>query len=313
VSWNPRAAPARLLGNVAALLWSPSGGRLAALVRTRRADTLEVIQAAGGRATRWASIPDACVTLGSWAPVGNRIAGWVDGGCDDDADGEPLEVFAPGVAPRQLAWAIIDLFSLSWSPDGGTLAVVTPGGRSVWWEDKHIELCPMTTASCRALPKPAGAAALEPAWSSSGTLYYVTASNSGAFSNNGNADWAPGWIAEWENTSRAWELPPGASSPTELPTALGPVLAFDPSARSAATLLVRDDALWLLEAGSSSPVRIAGPLLASAAPSGYYGEIDWTALFSWSDAPGPSEVASQASATLPWELETVPNPPGGGS
>ncbi len=94
-SFAPRAAPERLLGNVAALLWSPSGNRLAALVRTRRADTLEVIPAAGGRATRWASIPDACVTLASWAPVGNHIAGWVDGNCDDDADGEPLDVFAP--------------------------------------------------------------------------------------------------------------------------------------------------------------------------------------------------------------------------
>jgi hypothetical protein len=76
---------------------------------------------------------------------------------------------------------------------------------------------------------------------------------------------------------------------------------------------VRDDALWLLQVGSSSPVRIAGPLLESPAPSGYYGEMDWTALFSWSHAPGPSEVASQASVTLPLELEAVPNPPSGGS
>lgn len=312
-SFAPRTAPERLLANVESLLWSSSGRRLAALVSTRTANTLEVIPAAGGPATRWASIPDACVTLASWAPVGDRIAAWVDGGCVDDADGVPLDVFAPGVAPRKLAWAIIDLFSLSWSPDGRTLAVVTPGGRSVWWSDKHIELCSMTAASCRVLPRPAGDAALEPAWSASGTLYYVTASNSGPFSNDGNADWAPGWIAEWENTSRAWELPPGASSPTELPAATGHVLAFDPSGRSTATLLVRDDALWLLQVGSSSPVRIAGPLLESPAPSGYYGEMDWTALFSWSHAPGPSEVASQASVTLPLELEAVPNPPSGGS
>jgi len=309
-SFAPRTAPERLLANVESLLWSPSGGQLAALVRKQRTNALEVIPAAGGRATRWASIPDACVTLASWAPAGERIAAWVDGGCVDDADGEPLDVIAPGVAPRQLAWAIIDLFSLSWSPDGRTLAVVTPGGRSVWWSDKHIELCSMTVASCRVLPKPAGDAALEPAWSaSSGTLYYVTASDSGPFSNNGNADWAPGWIAEWENTSRAWELPLGASSPSELPAATGHVLAFDSSRTSAATLLVRDDALWLLAQPAGAPVRIAGPLLASSAPSGYYGEIDWTALFSWSAAPGPSEVASQASATLPDELEAVPNPP----
>jgi len=55
-------------------------------------------------------------------------------------------------------------------------------------------------------------------------------------------------------------------------------------------------------------VRIAGPLLRSAAPSGYYGQLDWSALFAWSLAPAPSEVPSQASAELPAELEAVPNP-----
>jgi hypothetical protein len=89
----------------------------------------------------------------------------------------------------------------------------------------------------------------------------------------------------------------------------GNVLAFDPSDRSEATLLVRNDALSLLTSSDASPVRIAGPLLSGSAPSGYYGEMDWSALFSWSFAPGPSEVTSQASYVLANELEAVPNPP----
>ena len=37
--------------------------------------------------------------------------------------------------------------------------------------------------------------------------------------------------------------------------------------------------------------------------------MDWTALLSWSEANEPSEVLSQASIELPYELEEIPNPP----
>ena len=308
-SFAPSTGPQKLLANVWSLLWSPSGGSIAANVSAHQRSTVEVIPATGGAPIRWYSTRDACITLASWSPTGERIAAWVDPGCDDNADGMPLYIISPHLARRKIAMTLIDMFSLSWSPDGQTLAVVSPGGRSVWWENKDVEVCSMTPFSCRRLPKPPGTVALEPAWSASGTLYYLTASDSGPFANEGHAYWSPGWIAEWEATSTAWELAPGAAAPSELPAATGHVLAFVPSSTSSTMLLVRDDALWLLRDDASTPVRIAGPLLNSAAPSGYYGELDWTALFAWSAAPGPSEVASQASAALPDQLETIPNPP----
>ncbi len=308
-SFAPSTAPRRLLANVWSLLWSPSGESIAANVSAHQRSTVEVIPATGGAPIRWYSTREACITLASWSPTGERIAAWVDPGCDDNADGVPLYLISPHVVPRKIATTLIDMFSLSWSRDGQTLAVVSPGGRSVWWENKDVEVCTMTPLRCHGLPKPPGTVALEPAWSASGALYYVIASASGPFANNGHADWSSSWIAKWEATSRAWELAPGAASPSELPAGTGHVLAFDASSTSSTMLLVRDDTLWLRQNNASPPVRIAGPLLNSAVPSGYYGEMDWPALFSWSAAPGPSEVASQASAALPAELETVPNPP----
>ncbi|MGH9918215.1 MAG: hypothetical protein ACRD6W_05005, partial [Nitrososphaerales archaeon] len=119
--------------------------------------------------------------------------------------------------------------------------------------------------------------------------------------------YSPGWIERWQQTHRGWLLAPGAATARVAPYD-GAVLAFDPSASSPAVLFVRDDALWLTATPTSKPVRVAGPLLASTAPSGYYGEFDWSALFSWSSAPGPSEVASQAAIVVPYALEAVPNP-----
>jgi hypothetical protein len=60
-------------------------------------------------------------------------------------------------------------------------------------------------------------------------------------------------------------------------------------------LFVADDAIWLANPTLGAPaVRVAGPLFSTAAPSGYYGEVDWTAALAWSAAP----VSGQSSAQL---------------
>ena len=60
-----------------------------------------------------------------------------------------------------------------------------------------------------------------------------------------------------------------------------------------------DDELWLADTSSLAPaVMAAGPLYSSVAPNGYYGEVDWSASFSWSLAP----VARQVSAQLIGEV-----------
>ena len=304
-----RRPPQKLLSGVGAFLWSPSGTSIAVL-SDQRSDgtTIEVIRATGGRVTLWwhSKVPD-CLTLASWSPTGREIAAWSDLGCDDQADGEPLDLVTEGHPPRPVAVTLVDMFSLAWSADGRKLALVTPGDRSIWGNGKDVEICQVPSLACQKVAVPAGDVGLEPAWSGAGTLYFVTASGTGPFGNEGQANWSPGWIARWEQTHQAWALLPGAKAPTRLAGA-GPVLAFDASDVPGATLMVRGDALWLLARPKASPARVAGPLLASPAPSGYYGEFDWSALFSWSAAPGASEVASQASYAFASALEQVPNP-----
>jgi len=89
-SFAPSTPPRKLLANVWSLLWSPSGRSIAANVEAHRSSTVEVIPATGGVPIRWYSTREACITLASWSPTGERIAAWVDPGCDDNADGMPL-------------------------------------------------------------------------------------------------------------------------------------------------------------------------------------------------------------------------------
>ena len=302
-----------LATDVESFLWSPSGRQVAVLRQswTRRAfrASIEVLPADGGPGTTWWRASSAeCVTLASYDPTGAVVAGWADVGCVDNADGEPLELFSDGRSPVGVGTSLIDMSSLAWSP-GGELAVVSPGDRTIWADGKDIELCGTAPAACHRLAVPAATVALAPAWAASGALYFVSASGSGPFSANGGAFYSPGWVARWQSTHAGWSPPPGATAPRTLSPSLGNVLAFDPASRGAALVFVRDDSVWLVSEPGASPSRVAGPLLASTAPSGYYGLVDWTALVSWSEAAEPSEVQSQASAAMPSELEQVPNPP----
>jgi dipeptidyl aminopeptidase/acylaminoacyl peptidase len=309
-----RTSAVRVATNVGSFLWSPSG-RGVAVVRqsgTGRAfrTSLEVVPDNGGPGTTWWQASGTeCVTLASYDPTGTAIAAWADNGCDDNADGEPLELFSAGRSPVTVATSLIDMSSLDWAPDGDELAVVSPGDRTVWANGKDIEICKVAPLACHRLAIPNGTVALDPAWSASGTLYFVLASASGAFSDEGRAFYSPGWVAQWQGTHRAWALRPDTTVPRAASPSLGKVLTFDAAAKSDALLFVRDDSIYLLPHPGVVPIRVAGPLLANPAPSGYYGLMDWAALFSWSDANEPSEVPSQASAELPAELEQVPGGP----
>jgi dipeptidyl aminopeptidase/acylaminoacyl peptidase len=298
--------------NVQWFLWSPSGRQVAVLHQTwdRRAShtSIEVVPADGGPGvTWWQTSSVECVTLASYDPTGRVIAAWADR-CSDSADGDPLELFSDGRPPVTVGQSLIDMSSLAWSSDG-ELAVVSPGDRTIWANGKDIELCEVTPLACHRLAIPAGRVALGPAWTTSGTLYFVLASASGPFSANGNAFYSPGWIERWQGSHAGWTLPEGAAAPRGSSPPLGNVLAYDAADRGGSLVFVRDDSLWLLSHPGIAPIRVAGPLLASTAPSGYYGLVDWTALFSWSEANGPSEVQSQASLVLSSELEEIPNPP----
>ncbi len=187
--------PTALLTGVGSFLWSPSGRSIAVVSETSTRDAaIEVMPASGGvTATWWHSAAPQCVTLGAWSPATEEIAAWFDQGCDDDADGAPLDLVAPGNRLEQVATTLVDMFSVSWSPDGHQLAVVAPGDRSIWGGHKDVEVCRLPTVTCRNVAIPAGDVGLQPAWSGDGTLYFVTASGSGPFGGTGGAYWSPGW------------------------------------------------------------------------------------------------------------------------
>jgi hypothetical protein len=182
--------------------------------------------------------------LASYEPHGQVIAAWADG-CDDNADGDPLELFSDGRPPVTVGQSLIDMSSLAWSSDW-ELAVVSPGDRTIWADGKDIELCEIAPLACHRLAIPAGSVALGPAWTTSGTLYFVLASRSGPFSANGNAFYSPGWIERWQNSHAGWTLPEGATAPRGSSPPLGNVLAYDAADRGDSPVFVRDDSLWLL-------------------------------------------------------------------
>ena len=99
-------------------------------------------------------------------------------------------------------------------------------------------------------------------------------------------------------TDTEWGLTPTGTQGRLAGAPPGTVLAL-PAAAGSSVLYVADDELWLADTSSLAPaVMAAGPLYSSVAPNGYYGEVDWSASFSWSLAP----VARQVSAQLIGEV-----------
>ncbi|MHB1582798.1 MAG: hypothetical protein ACYCU7_00415 [Acidimicrobiales bacterium] len=97
----------------------------------------------------------------------------------------------------------------------------------------------------------------------------------------GRSIWSPG------HDVAPCDLPTVTCLPVAVPVGDESQLA-EPAAAGTRLLAVGDDALWPTSLGSTGPpVQVAGPLYSNAAPSGYYGEVDWTGTFAWSAAVGP--------------------------
>lgn len=116
-----------------------------------------------------------------------------------------------------------------------------------------LALC-MTSSDCRAVDQSAGAV-VDPAWSDTGRMAYVT-SPTARIAQTANAPVRPDqesrvWVADSEGQGATVVAGGGAMSPQWLPD--GHHLLF-----------VRGKTLWTLNADSRSSVAIAGPLGASA-------------------------------------------------
>ncbi len=302
----PGQAPVRLAGvgpgfGVENLAWSPGGSTIAYddVVAGRAATattppvtpvmSIGTVPAVGGAPTTVYQRTDGTgLTLAGWWPNGGGLLFWEAPGGGNLPDGKPLYALAAGsTQPVPLAQGLARPFALAADPVASTEAVVAGLNRSIWAAGRGIDLCPLPAGSCEPIAVPAGDEALAPSFTSSGTLIYATASVSGPFGQEGGADWTAGYLAEWDATNQLWALPPGGT-PAPLSQAGAGSLLGQPAASGDRLLVVRDDALWLASLGSSSPaVRVAGPLFSNAAPSGYYGEVDWAGTFAWSEASGP--------------------------
>jgi hypothetical protein len=173
--------------------------------------------------------------------------------------------------PRPLATTVVYLPWLAWSPDGTTLALVGGTGGSPT-HDKRLELCRVAPPSCSVIAIPAGAVALDPAWSADGTrLAFVTA-----------LDWtAPASGQAWFATRRVWAAssdgsgaepvtgaPPGVTAPTWLsPDVIG---------------YVTGAGIQAVNVDSGSVVTFADRLSgASGAGPDSYGKTPWGGLAVW--------------------------------
>jgi hypothetical protein len=235
-------------------------------------------------------------------------------GAVHDNDGSPIALIArPGARPRVLARTLSSRVTdaIAAGPDGA-LAVVADqlngGGREIG-TGKTVETCSAAPMSCTPVPgattwvgpnrqrcvipsqsprtclgspvppagRPGSGVSLDPSWSPGGGLLAYIRAPTALTAGWPDAAWYAAhaiyvWNAHSGATSRI-DAVDGASVPTW-------------SADGRDLLYVSGDGLWLAPVDRGSPVEIAHPLFP---PSGlyksftndYYGQIPWTAQFSW--------------------------------
>ncbi len=275
--------------------WSPDATHFAIVAGTNPGPggpvptaQLQVIPVTGGQAVTWYATTGNSIDLDAWWPGGGGILFWLDTGSSSSvaADGLTLYSQERGESPRALATTLVNPAWVVPSPAGDTVAVVAGGDRFIWGGAKDVATCALATVACTPVDHPVGTVTLFPAWASSHQVAYVTASASGPFGRDGPADFGPGWMAEWDATNRLTLS--GAQGSTTLSAAGGGVVDAVWDDTGQGLLLVRDDALWWEPSSSSAPVRVAGPLYSTAAPSGYYGQVAWPSMFAWHSAGGAS-------------------------
>jgi len=191
------------------------------------------------------------------------------------ADGLGLyEVRAPGAPVAKLGVTVGDTVAVG--PPGRF--AFTDGPDRYAWLTKSAVACSAAKATCSALPAPPGKLTMYPAWSPhGGALAYVEAPSSSA------GDFRLPTVQRWYGAHTLWVLPDGTRTASEVKGAAGasaPVWSAD----GQSLMYVAGDSLWLLPAVSSRPVRVESPLFSPGAWPGYYGQVNWSGQFVWSEA-----------------------------
>jgi Tol biopolymer transport system component len=229
-----------------------------------------------------------------WTRHGESVVFWEDSDFSASIMADGLELFripAAGGAPRSLGLSTLvrpDMLSCSPAPE--RLAVSTGGGRSEWQEKRIAVLDPETAALSYLTEN--GMAAVCPAWSPGGdAIAYSAAPGPRAGSSVGGGEPARRllakrriWVVEVNGTPAPRPLTADSRYRDEEPrwSASGNHLLF---CRMAAD---NSKTLWLIGADGSDAAQVAGPLYLDAGPAGedsswfgYYGYVEWRAMFDW--------------------------------
>lgn len=259
---------------------------------------LGMVDASGGRVTMvYRSSQPTALQLAGWWPGGGGLLFWIDtaNSASLEATGLSLYSLATGSSvPVKIATGLAGQQWLARSPAGPTVAIVAGGGRTLWSPGRVVDRCTFPSGVCQKMAMPSGSVGLAPAWTPSGGLLYVVAA---AAAPGGLSGYSPSSIAKQESTSRLYYLAPGSHAARPQVSPGKSIVAAQVAATGKGVLIVRRNGLWLASLTSSSrPVRIAAPLYSAAAPSGYYGEVDWTGTFAWSKGIGGSGGGGSSTA-----------------
>jgi hypothetical protein len=304
----PVGVPVGKGAGVGAIAWSPDGAELAfddsvfahpataSSPWTPPVGRVGIVSATGGAVVTAYRMDESGIDLAGWWPEGGGLLFWEDPGFSGSGSltGLTLYSLARGTdKPVAVVSSLVGSTWLSEEPGGHRVAVVAGVGRPVWTSGRDVDLCTFPAATCHAVPIAPGSVGLAPSWSASGSLIFAVGSASGSFGLDGDAFYSSGWMGQWNATNALWTTAPGGHpSPLSL-TPSGSLLAVA-AERGSAMVVVADNALWLADPTSGTPaIRVAGPLYSTTAPSGYYGEVDWSGTFAWSNAVGSRQGSTQ--------------------
>jgi len=230
----------------------------------------------------------------AWTGNGEQILYWEDPDFSASVAADGLELFrisADGGSPRSMGVSTLvhnDMLSLS--PDQTRLAIAAGDGRNEW-EEKRIAVVSLNTSAISYLTD-GDTAAVCPSWCPRGDrIAFSAAPGPGTGASVRGGDEARRllekrriWIGEASGTNRSRQLTNDVAYRDEEPmwSADGTHILFCRIDRD------NNKTLWLMDAESSRPLQVAGPLYANPGllrPDetwfGYYGYIDWRTMVDW--------------------------------
>lgn len=268
------------------LAWSPDGKSLAYNTTLpsdepfNRSDALYTIAVDGGQPVEQLVTPQAGIQVTTWWPDGKGLLYWLNPlhSASIAADGMSLLSLRLGESePKLLASGLAHRGWQSLSPQGNLL-MVTGDGRIVWAQ-KSLSTIDLTSGNVQELNNPEGSVAIDPSFSPDGNrIAFVAAKNLG---DNVWGFSKPEELADWVATRTLWLGNADGSGAHPLTAAGTGVYQPTWSKDGENILYVRDNALWILKAGSGQPEKILDLYSEGEDLFGFYGYTSYRDLMAW--------------------------------